>query len=352
MCQRILIQSIALFYIILSTYSCQLDLSKGSETAKSSAEVSQSAYLEKVKTLVAELPEEKKNKRREKLGELQQSNTYKELIESKNVSSNYLPVLHAIANGITHINSEGYAVGQTAMENVQRMDKGDDAIKFVITTILLAQPQFGGLPSEFIELFERYKDKYRYYGDKGSLLQNVDTGESETIASDFDLSPFFVMINSSDQKALNALYEARKKGISNWHKKKDFVFPYISTKDGYNEHLKKVYPSSAYLVNVDYEMFAVELFRDYESNEVAGDEKYKGKKIAVTGKVEDIGKDALGYPYVSLYVDIMQSIVCYFSEDDIKILSKLKKGQKITIIGVCDGKMLNLSVNLKNCQIS
>src|SRR6266852_4648886 len=45
---------------------------------------------------------------------------------------------------------------------------------------------------------------------------------------------------------------------------------------------------------------AQQLASAYKDNEVAADERYKGKVIAVTGIIDSIGKDTLDTPYVVL----------------------------------------------------
>ncbi len=98
-------------------------------------------------------------------------------------------------------------------------------------------------------------------------------------------------------------------------------------------------------------MSASELFSEYDQNEVAADEKYKNKTIAVTGTIDDIGKDIMDDPYLSLGIGYLQSVNCYFSDENKSIISKVSKGEKITIIGVCKGKTLNISVSLHDCKI-
>lgn len=95
---------------------------------------------------------------------------------------------------------------------------------------------------------------------------------------------------------------------------------------------------------------AQRLFSDYESNEVNADSKYKGKNLEVSGTIKSIGKDILDDPYITLKsggdFEIF-SVQCFF--DDESELASLKKGQRVTVIGTCDGKFGN--VTLKNCQL-
>lgn len=96
---------------------------------------------------------------------------------------------------------------------------------------------------------------------------------------------------------------------------------------------------------------ASELFQDYKSNEVAADEKYKGKTLEVTGTVHSIGKDILNTIYVTLEgggrFEIM-SVQCYFSDKYKSEAARLSKGQMITVRGRCEGKFGN--VQIKKCE--
>ena len=49
-----------------------------------------------------------------------------------------------------------------------------------------------------------------------------------------------------------------------------------------------------------FKISAATLIAAYEANEVAADEKFKGKLIEVTGVIDSIAKDILGDPYVTL----------------------------------------------------
>jgi RecG-like helicase len=101
----------------------------------------------------------------------------------------------------------------------------------------------------------------------------------------------------------------------------------------------------------DIKISARALHAAYEANEVAADNQYKGKILAVTGTVEDIAKDFLDKPYVTLNVGtFFQSVHCYFSGKENNILAQLKKNQRVTIIGKCDGFVM-LSVMMKNCEV-
>ena len=88
------------------------------------------------------------------------------------------------------------------------------------------------------------------------------------------------------------------------------------------------------------------LYKDYSNNEIAADDKYKGKIIQVNGTIRDIGNDIMDDAYVTLIGDeFFGDIQCYFS--DKSNIVDLKKGQRISVVGYCDGLFMN--VLLKNC---
>ena len=98
------------------------------------------------------------------------------------------------------------------------------------------------------------------------------------------------------------------------------------------------------------EVSASQLYSDYEANGVAADEKYKNKILKVTGTVNTIDKDIMDQIYVTLNgSNVIGDVQCFFSDDYVSDASQLQKGQKITVVGKCDGKLMN--VMLKGCSI-
>lgn len=92
---------------------------------------------------------------------------------------------------------------------------------------------------------------------------------------------------------------------------------------------------------------AMQLSKDYIANEVSADQKYKDKVLSVTGTVTDIAKDMTDGIYVVLAgpEDDIVSVQCSFADDHTDETAALKKGQKITIKGLCDGKMMNVHLS-------
>ena len=91
-------------------------------------------------------------------------------------------------------------------------------------------------------------------------------------------------------------------------------------------------------------------------NEVAGNEKYKGKVGEVTGIIGKIGTNEFTSDdemYITLKVGgeySFSGIRCTFSNEHKAEAAKLKSGEKITVKGLCDGMMVG-DVRMKGCLI-
>lgn len=98
------------------------------------------------------------------------------------------------------------------------------------------------------------------------------------------------------------------------------------------------------------EISAEDLWLAYDQNSVGADEKYTGKTLKVTGDVRSIGEDVLGQTYITLDVgETLMSIQCYFEGDAIKGIIDLLEGDHVTLVGKCEGKTLN--VTMEDCTI-
>ena len=92
------------------------------------------------------------------------------------------------------------------------------------------------------------------------------------------------------------------------------------------------------------------LSRDYDANEVAADQKYKGGRILVTGRVSGISKDFLGDPYVSLKGhQLFADVQGHFDKGAETALANLEKGQTVSL--VCKvSEMVTTEVMLSDCR--
>lgn len=94
------------------------------------------------------------------------------------------------------------------------------------------------------------------------------------------------------------------------------------------------------------------ILSDYKNNEVAADNRYKGKLVEVTGLVDDIKKGLMDDLYVTIgtgeQFEIPQ-IQAFFDDEMNSQLSQLNKGELVTVVCRVDGLMMN--VLLKDCSI-
>ena len=91
----------------------------------------------------------------------------------------------------------------------------------------------------------------------------------------------------------------------------------------------------------------------YRDNEVGADEKFKGKLIKISGKIESISKDIMDDPFVTLSDGREMSLTnvqIYFTDEEEAKLGSLKKGQQLTVIGTCEGETMG-SVMVKLSKI-
>jgi len=95
-----------------------------------------------------------------------------------------------------------------------------------------------------------------------------------------------------------------------------------------------------------------QLLKDYKGNEVRADATYKGKRVRVTGTVDDIKKDIMDSIYVTIGTGAQFEIPqaqCYFDDDFAKKAASLEHGQKITVD--CDAAGLMMNVQMKDCSL-
>lgn len=101
---------------------------------------------------------------------------------------------------------------------------------------------------------------------------------------------------------------------------------------------------------IAYRVTAGQLYSEFEENEVAGDLKYKGRLIAVSGYVESIDSS------FGISVVLVESpgdwsgVRCYFPESEAPNVANLRKGDYVTIVGKCIG-MLMFNVGLDPCRL-
>lgn len=98
---------------------------------------------------------------------------------------------------------------------------------------------------------------------------------------------------------------------------------------------------------------ANELLAAYNENEVAGDEKYKGKTLEVSGKIDDIQAGIGDDKFVLLKAGKDMEFnkpQAHFAASETSKISTLKKGAEIKLKCVGDGEVMK-SPMLKDCTI-
>lgn len=108
--------------------------------------------------------------------------------------------------------------------------------------------------------------------------------------------------------------------------------------------------SSAPAAPVAIEIAAPALFRAYEANEVSADDAYKGKHLAVAGRVASIDVDFLGHVIVRLSSgNTFQTVDATMQPSQKPATAGLHKGAPITVLCVGNGKVI--SPQLEDCVI-
>jgi len=86
----------------------------------------------------------------------------------------------------------------------------------------------------------------------------------------------------------------------------------------------------------------------FEANEVRATDRFKGRQVIVTGRVQRIRLDVAGDAFVVLGDENeVRGVQCTFENKP--VVADLQRGQLVTISGECAGLMLN--VQLTNCTV-
>jgi hypothetical protein len=351
-----------IYAILLIIGLTSIDITEVKEKHQLSKKISSSEavyddYIKSAQSRIKNLSEKNKESRVKLLSELRRTKTYIALADSSVVSGEYLPVLTTLNDGVRNLvldnGKETFGLKQNLVDNINKSKEGKDKLNFVIKTVmLLTESRGNALPKEIISIIERHRKRYKAHGVPSDFY-NVE-GEAESIDLHYDMTSLLVILEPSNENYLNKLYEANNNGISKWNREDEsakYKYSFVATKKGYNSHVKEVYPDSPYVLNVDYEISAIDLYREYEANEIAADNKYKNKRLAVTGVVVEIS-EVLGEVNVDLSTgDELNLTTIKCSVKDKDKVAKLRKGQRLTIIGTCDGLTLNLYVGMEKCEI-
>lgn len=94
---------------------------------------------------------------------------------------------------------------------------------------------------------------------------------------------------------------------------------------------------------------SAQLFSDYQSNEVAADDKYKGKALLVTGTVASVDKGIFNDLVLMLATpNRFMSTMCSMKDSEKGTMAELRKGERVRVL--CKGGGMTLgSPSLRNC---
>jgi len=114
-------------------------------------------------------------------------------------------------------------------------------------------------------------------------------------------------------------------------------------------------PKPAAPTEPDATVKAGDLLKEYSTNAVAADAKYKGKLLKVPGKFNSANKaPLLGYAIQLNPEDAPEAslsyVQCFIVESAEPEVAKLQPGQMITVMGTCDGQVLG-QVKLSKCVL-
>jgi hypothetical protein len=94
---------------------------------------------------------------------------------------------------------------------------------------------------------------------------------------------------------------------------------------------------------------AVRLWRDYEENEVAADNRYKGQRLSVTGSVVSIERDYEDRPVLHLFGgNAIFPTVATLNKADIPAAAQLKKGDQVVVRCIGAGRQMRMP-QLERC---
>ncbi|AGC75973.1 hypothetical protein LX97_00651 [Nonlabens dokdonensis] len=210
-------------------------------------------YIKDSEKITSQLDSLALSQRNLAIEKLKQNNTYIQIVDSLQTNPEYLVILNAINDGVrsSYVNQEGkemFSIDESLLAKVERLPNADDKIEFIINVTLLTLPNKGGLTQPILSSLNRYQKRFNYYG-LPQTFYNTKGEKKWSIDYPYDLSAIFNILDPNNKKAINALYEAKSKGISNWFTANDkkFINPRLATVEGYIKFLKSNHKRSDHL---------------------------------------------------------------------------------------------------------
>ena len=95
----------------------------------------------------------------------------------------------------------------------------------------------------------------------------------------------------------------------------------------------------------------IELSKAYAQNGILADRQFKGKHILVTGFISKINNDSDGNPYITMQSGSFQNHPVFkFDKASVEELTKLKVGEKVSVICLGNGNKDNVPMN-ESCKL-
>ena len=102
---------------------------------------------------------------------------------------------------------------------------------------------------------------------------------------------------------------------------------------------------------VPIQVSALELYQEWDSNQVAAEAKYKDQWVLVTGKISNIAEAGSGYDVKLRTEDFsLTEIVCKVDASQVDTVLALQEGQYIAIHGVLEGQGF-VDIVVQNCAV-
>ncbi|MEO6167926.1 MAG: hypothetical protein ABIO46_14055 [Chitinophagales bacterium] len=99
----------------------------------------------------------------------------------------------------------------------------------------------------------------------------------------------------------------------------------------------------------DFSVKSPVIYSQFNEDEESANQQYLGKVIEVSGTVQDLKVEENGELTITLKGDEMFGVSCKMTGNGDKIAQKIKKGDGVTVKGICSGKLMD--VVLVNCSL-
>ena len=95
-------------------------------------------------------------------------------------------------------------------------------------------------------------------------------------------------------------------------------------------------------LKAEHKVTAVDLYSEFDTNEMAANTKYQNKIVEVKGVVESITLDEESKPSISLRTEGFGVVKCTLESNEENSLDKIKLNSTLTVRGECIGMLLDV----------